>query len=75
MVSISEFIASSCSIILLKRSSFALIISARVGVFSGAGVSFWVVIGLKVKSSHNGKLVSLVLHFQLVSVSPHPRRV
>jgi hypothetical protein len=46
-------------------------ISASVG--SGVGVSSWFVIGLKVKSLRNEKRVSPVLHFQLVSVSLHPR--
>lgn len=46
MVWMSEFIASSWSMILANKSSFDAMISASVG--SGACVSFWVVIGLGV---------------------------
>ena len=35
----------------------------------------WVLFLVLVKSSHNEKLDFLFLHFQLASVSPHPRRV
>ena len=71
MVWMSEFIESSWARIFEKSSSFDAMISASVG--SGVGVSSWFVIGLKVKSLRNEKRVSPVLHFQLVSVSLHPR--